>query len=59
MRWDEKAWDQTIRGFCRKLVDIRRSRRELREGKLLLLDEYLDGDALASCATWTCRTRRA
>ena len=47
MRWEERAWDQTIRGFYKKLVEIRRSRRELREGRLLMLGEYLDGDALA------------
>jgi alpha-glucosidase len=31
----------------KQLVEIRRSRRELREGGLLMLGEYLDGDALA------------
>ncbi|MBK8176693.1 MAG: glycoside hydrolase family 13 protein [Rhodospirillales bacterium] len=47
MRWDETTWDQTTRGFYKTLVEIRRSRRELREGRLLLLGEYLDGDAVA------------
>ena len=47
MRWEEQAWDQTIRGFYKKLVEIRKSRRELREGRLLMLGEYLDGDAVA------------
>lgn len=47
MRWDENTWDQTTRGFYKTLVGIRRSRRELRDGKLLLLGDYLDGDAVA------------
>ena len=47
MRWEENDWDQTIRSFYKTLIGIRRSRRELREGRLLLLGEYLDGDAVA------------
>ena len=47
MRWEETEWDQPTRSFYKKLVEIRRSRRELREGKLLMLGEYLDGDAVA------------
>jgi glycosidase len=47
MRWDEKDWNQPTRDFYRKLVEIRKSRRELREGKLRVLGEYLDGDAVA------------
>src|SRR5208337_645106 len=47
MRWEERAWNQTIRGFYQKVVGIRRSRRELREGALLMLGEYIDGDAVA------------
>ncbi|HWS92564.1 MAG TPA: hypothetical protein VN306_08760, partial [Mycobacterium sp.] len=46
MCWEESDWDQTIRGFYQKLIGIRRSRRELREGSLLMLGEYLDGDAV-------------
>ena len=47
MRWEERDWNQTTRDFYKKLVAIRRSRRELREGRLLMLGEYLDGDAVA------------
>ena len=47
MRWEEATWNKRIRAQYKKLIEIRRSRRELREGKLLLLDEYLDGDAVA------------
>jgi alpha-glucosidase len=47
MHWKEDSWDQTTRGLYKKLVGIRRSRRELREGKLLMLGEYLEGDAVA------------
>lgn len=47
MRWEESDWEQTIRSFYKKLVEIRRSRRELREGRLLMLGDYLDGDAVA------------
>jgi alpha-glucosidase len=47
MRWEESDWEQTIRSFYKKLVEIRRSRRELREGRLLMLGDYLDGDVVA------------
>ncbi len=47
MRWQESTWDRTTREFLKKLVGIRQSRRELREGRLLVLGEYLDGDAVA------------
>ena len=47
MRWEEQAWDQTTRSFYKILVDIRKSRRDLREGRLLMLGEYVDGDAVA------------
>jgi glycosidase len=47
MRWEERDWDQPTRTFYKKLVEIRRARRELREGKLRVLGDYLDGDAVA------------
>lgn len=47
MRWDERSWNRTIRDVHKTLIGIRKARRELREGRLLLLGEYLDGDAVA------------
>lgn len=47
MDWDESHWDASTRDFYRSLAAIRKSRRELREGKLLMLDDYVDGDAVA------------
>ena len=47
MQWDEANWDQATLRLHKKLIEIRRSRRELRDGRLLLLGEYIDGDALA------------
>ncbi|HYY29376.1 MAG TPA: glycoside hydrolase family 13 protein [Chthoniobacterales bacterium] len=47
MRWAPSEWDQTTRGFYRQLVAIRHEQPELREGKLVLLEEYLDGEAVA------------
>jgi glycosidase len=47
MQWEEPSWDQATRGFYQKLGEIRKSRRELREGRLLMLEEYIDGDAMA------------
>jgi glycosidase len=47
MRWDSAEWDEKTRAFYRKLTAIRGARRELREGRLLLLSDYVDEGAEA------------
>jgi glycosidase len=47
MAWAESDWDQVTRRFYQMLIAMRKSRRELIEGKLKMLDEYLEGDAVA------------
>ena len=47
MDWEGSTWNADTRDFYRTLVAIRKSRRELREGQLLMLSDYLDGDAVA------------
>lgn len=42
MMWNSSNWDERIRAFYRQIIGARAARRELREGRLLLLGDYLD-----------------
>jgi alpha-glucosidase len=47
MQWAQSSWDQRTRAFYRKIGELCAIRRELREGRLILLDDYLDPQARA------------
>ncbi len=46
MIWDEQRWDKETLGFYKHLIEIRRSRSELRRGELIVLGHKSDADAL-------------
>ena len=47
MVWDRQGWDMETFEFYKKLIFIRQSRVELRRGKLIMLGQQLDTDAIA------------
>ena len=47
MVWDRQGWDMETFEFYKKLILIRQSRVELRRGKLIMLGQQLDTDAIA------------
>jgi alpha-glucosidase len=47
MIWDEARWDARTLALYKKLAALRSSRPELREGRLIVLGDRLDGNAIA------------
>jgi len=46
MIWDKKRWDRETLEFYKRIIEIRQSTPALRRGKLTVLGQRLDGDAL-------------
>ena len=46
MIWDEKRWDKETLEFYKRIIEIRQSHPALRRGRLTVLGQKLDGDAL-------------
>jgi glycosidase len=46
MIWDEKRWDKETLQFHKRIIEIRQSHPALRRGKLTMLGQKLEGDAL-------------
>jgi glycosidase len=46
MIWDEKRWDEETLKFYKRIIEIRQAHPALRRGKLTVLGQKLDGDAL-------------
>ena len=46
MVWDEARWDKTTFELYQKLIEIRKSRAELREGRYMMLGHKMASDAL-------------
>ncbi len=46
MIWDEKHWDEETLKFYKRIIEVRQSHPALRRGKLTVLGQKLDGDAL-------------
>lgn len=42
MQWNPQQWDLRERGLYKHLIRLRKTRRELREGKLLMIGDQLD-----------------
>ena len=46
MIWDENRWDRETLGFYKKIIEVRQTHAALRRGKLTVLGQKLDVDAL-------------
>jgi glycosidase len=46
MIWEEKRWDKETLAFYKNIIEIRQSQAALRRGRLTVLGQKLDGDAL-------------
>jgi hypothetical protein len=47
MVWEEERWNKETLGLYKRLIRIRNSRRELREGHFVMLGHKMNSDALA------------